>query len=52
MGKRSKRVDLKDIGLTEDTMKGKKVTFSEYLGPNDGGASFVAVDESKIYTSF
>ncbi|MFQ9933933.1 MAG: lipocalin-like domain-containing protein, partial [Lachnospiraceae bacterium] len=49
------KVDLTDIGLTEDTIKGKSVTFAGFFGPNDfdtngDGTRFIGIDETKQYT--
>lgn len=48
-------VDLADIGLTEDTVAGKTVTFSGFIGPNDydtngDGSRFVELDSTQTYT--
>ena len=41
-------VDLTTIGVS--TLSGKDITFSGFMGPNDGGAAFVVVDAAKTYT--
>lgn len=48
-------LDLTKAGFTSDTLSGKAMTFSGYIGPNDysdngDGARFVGLDESQTYT--